>query len=179
LGNKVAFGAPDFLGIGDSDPAVGEDSGVAVGDGVALGDVNVGDVPVGSGIGELFFLRCGGVLEVGLGLGDGDEVSTGLAVGEGFFFRCGDEVGDALVFFLAVAVGDGVVFGVGVGVGDFFFAAPAFFFRCGVGVGVAKIFFSVCPREGSAASFTVAANVTHVSQMKIRRSISNWLDGEA
>jgi len=165
LGNKVAFGAPRFGDAeGDAD-CDGDSAGVADGDSDA------------AGVGGTFLLRCGEA--VGLGLGDGDEVSAGLAVGGGLFFRCGDEVGDALVFFLAVAVGDGVVFGVGVGVGDFFFAAPAFFFRCGVGVGVAKIFFSVWPREGSAASFTVAANVTHVSQMKIRRSISNWLDGEA
>jgi hypothetical protein len=66
-------------------------------------------------------------------------------------------------------------------VGDFFFVATALFFLrgLGVGVGVAKIFFSVCPRVGSAASFTAVAKVTHVSKMKMRRSISKWLDGEA
>ena len=111
-----------------------------------------------------------------------------------FFFEVGDgdaSSADGVRFFLGEGIADdagdsfstGVdeVFGVGVGVGDFFFVATAlFFFRgFGVGVGVEKIFFSVCPRVGSAASFTAVAKVTQVSKMKMRRSISKWLDGEA
>ncbi len=87
-------------------------------------------------------------------------------------------------FFLGEDVADGAgdsfsrgvdeALGVGVEVGDVFFVATALFFLrgLGVGVGVAKIFFSVCPKEGSAASFTVVAKVTQVSKMKMRRSIS-------
>jgi hypothetical protein len=175
----VAFGAPCFFGVGVGDgDSCGDAVGVGIGDAVSDGD----DVSNGCGDGELcFFFRCGDPL------GDG--------VGEVFFFRGvgeGDSSSaDGVRFFL----GDGVVagagdsfsrgvdkgFGVGVGVGDFFFVATALFFLrgLGVGVGVAKIFFSVCPRVGSAASFTAVAKVTHVSKMKMRRSISKWLDGEA
>ena len=162
-GDSDAFGAPR-LGVTEGDvDCDGDSAGVGDGDGDSDGD----GVSNGCVVGEPFFLRCGEALGAGVGVG----VSVGLADGEGFFVRRGDGVGDALVFFFTPAVDDGVV---GVGVGDFFLVArAAFFFRCGVGVGVAKIFFSVCPREGSVASFTVAANVRHVSKMKTRRNITN------
>lgn len=174
----MAFGAPCFFGVGVGDgDSCGGAVGVGVGDAVSDGD----DVSKGCAVGDSFFFRCGDPL------GDG--------VGEVFFFRgVGDgdsSSADGVRFFLGAGVVAGAgdsfsrgvdeVFGVGVGVGDFFFVATALFFLrgLGVGVGVANIFFSVCPRVGSAASFTAAAKVTHVSKMKMRRSISNWLDGEA
>ncbi len=173
-GVSVAFGAPCCFGTGD-----GDFCGVVVGDGDGVSDGDTDGVSKGCGDGEPFFFRCGEALD-GVGLGVGVGVSVGLAVGEDFFLRRGDEAGNALVFILGAAVGDGVAFGVGVGVGNFFFAVVAvFFFRCGAGVGVAKIFLSVWPRVGSAASFTAVAKVMHVSKVKMRRSISKWLDGEA
>ena len=167
----MAFGAPCFFDI----------SGVAVGDGDGVSDGDADGVSKGCGEGELFFFRCADALGDGVGevlfffgVGDGDVSSAdgvrfflgeGVVEGAGDSFTCG--VVDSL--------------GVGVGVGDFFFVATAlFFFRgLGVGVGVEKIFFSVCPRVGSAASFTAVAKVRHVSKMKMRRSIGKWLDGEA
>jgi hypothetical protein len=174
----VAFGAPCFFGVGVGD---GDSCGVAVG--VGVGDaVSDGDaVSKGCADGDPFFFRCGdplgdGVGEVFLfrGLGDGDSSSTG-----GVRFFLGDGVVDGAGDSFSRGVDE--VFGLGVGVGDFFFVATALFFLrgLGVGVGVEKIFFSVCPKVGSAASFTAVAKVTHVSKMKMRRSISKWLDGEA
>ena len=174
----MAFGAPSFFGVGVGEgDSCGGAVGVGVGDIVSDGD----DVSKGCAVGDPFFFRCGDPL------GDG--------VGEVFFFRgVGDgdfSSADGVRFFLDDGVVDGAgdsfsrgvdkAFGVGVGVGDFFFVATTLFFwrGLGVGVGVAKIFFSVCPRVGSAASFTAVAKVTHVSKMKMRRSISKRLDGEA
>lgn len=174
----MAFGAPCFFGVGVGDgDSCGVAAGVTVGDAVSDGD----DVSKGCAVGDPFFFRCGDPL------GDG--------VGEVFFFRrVGDgdsSSADGVRFFLGDGVVDGAgdsfsrgvakALGVGVGVGDFFFVPTAFFFLrgLGVGVGVAKIFFSVCPRVGSAASFTAVAKVTHVSKMKMRRSISKRLDVEA
>jgi hypothetical protein len=167
----VAFGAPCFFGVGVGDV---DSSGVAVGDAVSDGD----GVSNGCGDGELcFFFRCGDPLGDGVGevfffrgVGDGDSSSA-----DGVRFFLGDGAGDSF------SRGVDKAFGVGVGVGDFFFVTTALFFLrgLGVGVGVAKIFFSVCPRVGSAASFTAVAKVTQVSKMKVRKSISKRLDGEA
>ena len=82
------------------------------------------------------------------------------------------------VFFLTAGVGQAVGFGVGVGVGDFLAARCALFLRPGVGVGVAKIFLSVLASDGSAASFTEAATMMHVTKIKMRRSMDNCLDGQ-
>jgi hypothetical protein len=152
FGNKVALGAPCFFWPGESDG-----SGVGQGDGVSAG---VGEgVSNGCGDGETFFFRGG----EGVGVGVGEAL---------FFLGLGDAVGDGVgeVFFFTERVGDGLGFGVGVGV-DFFLVATDFFFLCGVGVGVEKILFSVWPSDGSAASFTVAAKVTHVSKMRMRKSM--------
>jgi hypothetical protein len=172
--------APCFFGVGVGD---NDSCGVVAGVGVELAVSDGDDVSKGCGDGEAFFFRCGDPLGDGVGeaffffgAGNGDsssEEAVRFFFGEGFPDGAGDS--------FAGGVADSFGLGVGVGVGDFFFAVTTLFFLCGlgVGVGVEKIFFSVCPKVGSAASFTAVAKVTHVSKMKMRRSISKWLDGVA
>jgi hypothetical protein len=153
----VALGAPCFFG-GDGEDD-GEPSGVALGDGDRVSD-GVG-VSNGSGVGELFFFRCGEALGVGVGevffffgLGDGDSDS----VGEVFFFF-GEGVTDGIADSFS-RVADDFFNGLGVGVGDFCFVAGTFFFlRClGVGVGVEKIFLIASPSDCSARSGATCEN---------------------
>ena len=150
-GVKVAFGAPCFFATGDAGATVGEDTGVALGDGVAVG------VSVGSGVGEDFFFRRGDAL------GDGDA--------EGFFFLIDgvtDGAGDS-----CSGGGDTFFFGEAVGEGDGLFVVDElfFFFRgFGVGVGVEKIFLTVLASDRSAAP--VGATVQTVSTRTNRARIS-------
>jgi hypothetical protein len=142
----VALGAPClFDGGGDS-------SGVAVGDRISGGDIDPVGVSNGSGVGELFFFRCGEALgeRTGeavffFGLGDGDSNSSSVEELL-FFFGNGvtDGVGDSFS-----RAGDDFFDGLGDGVGDFFFVAAAlFFFRgFGVGVGVERIFLMASPND--------------------------------
>jgi hypothetical protein len=142
----VALGAPCFFDGG------GDSSGVAVGDRISNGEIDPVGVSNGSGVGEVFFFRCGEALGETMGevfffgLGDGDSTSSSVAELL-FFFGNGvtDGVGDSLS-----RAGDD--FFDGLGVGDFFFVADAlFFFRgFGVGVGVERIFLMASPNDCSA-----------------------------
>jgi len=143
----VALGAPCFFDGG------GDSSGVAVGDRISDGEIDPDGVSNGSGVGEVFFFRCGealgetmGEVVFFFGLGDGDSTSSSVAELL-FFFGNGvtDGVGDSLS-----RAGDD--FFDGLGVGDFFFVADAlFFFRgFGVGVGVERIFLMASPNDCSA-----------------------------
>jgi hypothetical protein len=155
-GVRLALGAPCFFdspGEGDSG---GEFSGVAVGDGVSLGDVDLSGVSVASGVGEDFFFRCGDPLGEGelfffFAAGVGDSISS---VGDGLFFFLGEDAGDGSGDFSSLGEGDVFFFGeaMGLGVGDVFFALEDFFFfrGVGVGVGVEKIFLMACPSDSSA-----------------------------
>ena len=148
----MALAAPCFFGGGEDD---GDSSGVALGDGDRVSD-GVG-VSNGSGVGELFFFRCGEALGVGvgevcffLGLGDGDSASVGEV-----FFSFGEGVTDGIADSFS-RVGDGL----GVGVGDFFFVADTLFFLrgLGVGVGVEKIFLIASPNDCSARTGATCEN---------------------
>jgi hypothetical protein len=133
----VALGAPCFFDDDGDSP------------GVAVGSSN------GSGVGEVFFFRCGEALGESLGevvfffgLGDGDSNSS--SVDELLFFLGNgviDGVGDSLS-----RDGDDFFDGLGDGVGDFFVDADElFFFRgFGVGVGVERIFLMASPNDCSA-----------------------------
>jgi hypothetical protein len=156
-GVSVALGAPCFLGAGDPGAAVGEVSGVPVGDGVALGDAD----SAGSGVGEGFFFRLGDAL------GDGEA--------EGFFFLIDgvtDGVGDSC------SVGrDNFFFGEAVGEGDgLFVVEELFFFRgFGVGVGVEKIFLIVSLNDCSAPRAGATVETTSASAVRIRINIAKGL----
>jgi hypothetical protein len=143
----------------------------------------------GSGVGELFFFRCGDPLEDGdgvgeifffLGLGDGDS-----SAGDGVFFFFGVAEGDfssaaALFFFFGEGdgVGDSVsraeedfFEGAAVGVGDFFLPVVETFFVRGVGVGEEKIFFNESPRDCSAGLAASIGRRTTAIRTRIRRSM--------
>ena len=124
-----------------------------MGDRISDGEIDPDGVSNGSGVGEVFFFRCGealgetmGEVVFFFGLGDGDSTSSSVAELL-FFFGNGvtDGVGDSLS-----RAGDD--FFDGLGVGDFFFVADAlFFFRgFGVGVGVERIFLMASPNDCSA-----------------------------
>ena len=169
------MGAPCFFGaIGAGDPgaAVGEVSGVAVGDGVALGDVD---------------LATGRVRPTG-GLGG---LSAGSGVGEDFFFRLGDALGDGEAegsFFLIDGVtdgagdscsvgGDNFFFGEAVGEGEgLFVVEERFFFRgFGVGVGVEKIFLIVLLSDCSAPHAGATVETISASAVRMRINIAKGL----
>jgi hypothetical protein len=167
----VALGAPCFF---DDD---GDSSGVAVGETISDGEIDPVGVSNGSGVGEVFFFRCGEALGESMG-----EVV--------FFFRVGDGDSnsssvDELLFFLGNGVTDGVGdslsrtgddFFDGLGVGDFFVVADAlFFFRgFGVGVGVERMFLMASPNDCSAR--TGASSESRIEMTMQRRVDMEQLD---
>ena len=197
----MALGAPCFFG-GDGED-VGDSSGVALGDGEGVSD-GVADfvgVSKGSGVGELFFFRCGEALGEGVGdvffffgLGDGDSssvVKVFFLFGEGVtdgvtdsFSRGGDDffnglgvgVGDVVFFF---GLGDGE--GDSVSVGDFFFVVdtPFFLRGLGVGVGVEKIFLIASPNDCSARAGATVANMMESAMRRRSNMETIGRDGPA
>ena len=167
----MALGAPCFF---DDD---GDSPGVAVGDTISDGEIDPVGVSNGSGVGEVFFFRCGEALGESMGevvfffgLGDGDSNSSSV---------------DELLFFLGNGVTDGVGdslsragddFFDGLGVGDFFFVADAlFFFRgFGVGVGEERMFLMASPNDCSAR--TGASSESRIEMTMQRRIDMEQLD---
>ncbi|MFZ3374865.1 MAG: hypothetical protein WA183_04880 [Chthoniobacterales bacterium] len=169
----MALGAPCFLDDG------GDSSGVAVGDRISNGEIDPVGVSNGSGVGEVFFFRCGEALGESMGevvfffgLGDGDSNSS--SVDELLFFR-GDGVTDGVGDSLSRA-GDDFFDGLGDGVGDFFVVADElFFFRgFGVGVGVERIFLMASPNDCSAR--TGASSESRIEMTMQRRIDMEQLD---
>jgi hypothetical protein len=165
-GDNVAFGAPRFFksaGDGDSRTAVGELSGVALGEGVTLGGADTDGVSLGAGVGERFFLRPGDIL------GDGVVEGFSLLIG-----AATDAVGDSFA-----GRGEDFFFGEGLGEGDVLFR-DRFFFRAGVGVGVEKIFLILSASDCSAASVSgtveTANRIISIMRTNIGRSLTDWRD---